>query len=167
MKLVLAVTAFSLIAAPANAATYHSASSVYAVSQSLNGLACKTVHSAAHNKTGVICIGLAVQDDRLNRLVSAVATFKSGSGKPTGVSVSRIVLYLRGGIAESGVYHRQHKGGTFYLTTRNRNLWDGHPGGPAIRARAGLLDACMYWPHGVRACTGTHWLDSRTESILP
>jgi hypothetical protein len=167
MTLILAIFAIFLATAPAGAAANNTAApSAGTASPSTFGTVCRTVRANARHQ-GVICVGLAVQDNKLNRYVSAVVTLRPGSGTLTRASARQLVLYIGGHIAQSGVYRRQHLGGAFSLSTRNRNLWDGRPGMPAVRVRVGLLDACMYWPDGSRACTGSHWLYSGSERILP
>lgn len=167
MTLILAIFAIFLATAPAGAAANNTAApSAGTASPSTFGTVCRTVRANARHQ-GVICVGVAVQDNKLNRYVSAVVTLRPGSGTLTRASARQLVLYIGGHIAQSGVYRRQDLGGAFSLSTRNRNLWDGRPGMPAVRVRVGLLDACMYWPDGSRACTGSHWLYSGSERILP
>jgi hypothetical protein len=154
VTLILAIFAISLATVPADAA-----------SSPTFGTVCRTVRANAHHQ-GVICIGLAAQASKQNRYVWAVVTLRPGSGQLTHASARQLVLDISGHVARSGVYRVTYKGGSFSLSTRNRNLWDGRPGMPPVRVRAGLFDACMQWRDGSRACTGSHWLYSESELVL-
>jgi hypothetical protein len=153
-RLILAIIAFSVVimAAPATAAPHSPAAS-----QPYRGLVCRTVHSNVHDRTGVICAGIAVRGTRHHPKVRAIVLFKPSSGKLTCVSVGHLYLYVDG----NRVRNESYSACGMVLAIPTRNMWDGDAG----VARSGVWHACMYWTDGGHACTGPSWLFSKKVSF--
>jgi hypothetical protein len=162
-RLIFAIITFSLaiIAAPASAAPHGPATGANAASQPYRGMVCRTVHSNAHRKTGVICAGISVQGNSAHHVIRAIVSFKPDGGKLSAVSVRHLNLYVNGVKVASGSYSTTHGHGGIIITSRPWNLWDG----VIVEVRSGTFGACMYWTGGARACIGASWLFSKDVHV--
>jgi hypothetical protein len=161
--LIFAIITFSLAitGAPASATPHGPAASASAASQPYRGMVCRTVHSKAHHRTGVICTGISVQGNGSHHIIRAVTSFKPADGTLISVSASHFNLYVNGGRVASGAYSTTRGHGGIVITTRPWNLWDG----VIIEVRSGVFNACMYWKGGGSACTGASWLFSKDVRV--
>jgi hypothetical protein len=148
---IAAIAACGLGAAPAAAAVTGRATPV-AVSASAMGTRCKTVKSVSPVRIGAICVTVI----RRGPLWRAEVSFKSGSGRLREVSVKNLRFLVAGAVKErTGRVVKDVAGRTDVIPS---NWWEDDISG--VSAQAGVLNACMVWAGGGRACTGNHWFYS-------
>jgi hypothetical protein len=116
------------------------------------GTNCMTVHSSGNRHAGVICISVVITTGKK----AADVTFTPTSGTASQISIASLKLSMNGVITEkAGPLHKRWTSpgaGSFAL-----NWWDE----PVGHAQASVLNACMTWTDGTRACTGSHWYSSK------
>ena len=114
------------------------------------GTRCVTVHSAVHDRSGTICAQLGVMTGAKRSEV----TFATSYGTLASVSVKTLELLLNGKVVST--LHNATKDVATIIPPITDNWWDEPAGGE----QAAVSQACMTWPDGDQACTGSGWLYS-------
>jgi hypothetical protein len=152
---IAAIAACGLGASPAAAVTGRPAPAALsaAVSASVLGTRCTTVKSDSPVRIGAICVTVI----RRGPLWSAQVRFEAGSGSLREVSVKNLRFLVAGSVKEkTGPVLKDVTGKTGAIPA---NWWEDDISG--VSAQAGVLNACIVWAGGGRACTGNHWFYSQ------
>lgn len=121
-----------------------------ATSPASYGTRCVTVHSAVDSRSGTICAQVGV----MNGAKRAEVTFATSYGPLASVSVKTLELLLNGQVIST--LHNVTKDVVTIIPPITDNWWDE----PNSGERTAVSQACMTWPDGDQACTGSAWLYS-------
>jgi hypothetical protein len=149
---IAAMAACGLGVTPAAGAVTGRATPV-AVFGSAQGTQCTTIKSQPPVRFGVICVSVL---DR-GTLWRAEVSFEAGTGRLREVSVKNLRLLVAGGVKERTGRVLKDVGGKTSVVPSN--WFDDdllH-----VYGRGAVINACIVWADGARACTGNHWFYSQ------
>ncbi|HTW04383.1 MAG TPA: hypothetical protein VMF87_29065 [Streptosporangiaceae bacterium] len=149
---IAAIAACGLGITPAAAAVTGPAAPA-AVFGSAQGTHCTTIKSPAPVRFGVICVGVVERGP----LWRAEVSFEVGTGRLREVSVRNLRLMVAGSVKERT--GRVLKGATGKTSVVPSNWFDDdllH-----VYGRGSVINACVVWADGARACTGNYWFYSQ------
>jgi len=124
-----------------------------AVFGSAQGTQCTTIKSQPPVRFGVICVSVVER----GTLWRAQVSFEAGSGRLREVSVRNLRLLVAGGVKERT--GRVLKGAHGRTSVVPSNWFDDdllH-----VYGRGAVINACIVWADGAKACTGNHWFYSQ------
>lgn len=153
-----AVLALFFAAAPSQAATASPATARHvagpAIPRSHKGVACQTVHSSRHNRSGKICVMINQNDNPFDsNQIQALVNFTAKSGTLEKVSINHLNLWVNNVVVRSVSFKsRTFRGTKNFFSTPWWTIKSGQ------NAQAGVYKPCMYWTDGGRACITGHWL---------
>jgi hypothetical protein len=149
---IAAIAACGLGVTPAAAAVTGPATPV-AVFGSAQGTQCTTIKSQPPVRFGVICVSVVER----GVMARAEVSFEAGTGRLREVSVRNLRLLVAGDVKERT--GRVLKGVTGKTSEVPSNWFDDdllH-----VYGRGSVINACIVWADGARACTGNHWFFSQ------